>query len=80
MKDKMNREEIIKILQDKVGLSEREMDVFFEVGSGVTNMEAAISLSITEGTVKFHLTNVFRKLEIKSRVKLVLMANGVHEI
>jgi DNA-binding CsgD family transcriptional regulator len=35
-----------------------------------TNKEAALKLEISEKGVKFHLTNIFRKLKIKSRAEL----------
>ena len=76
----INLEKISEDLQVKKGLSEREVDIFFVVGSGVNNSEAAEKLHVTEGTVKFHLTNVFRKLDIKSRSRLVLLAHGLEAL
>ena len=40
--------------------------------SGVNNREIATGLSITESTVKAHLTSVFRKLDVPDRLRLAL--------
>ena len=54
-------------------LTPREIEVAELVSHGGTNKEIAHSLAITERTVKAHLTEIFRKLEIDDRVKLALM-------
>jgi DNA-binding NarL/FixJ family response regulator len=52
-------------------LSVREREVMALVARGLTNGQAARQLSITEGTVKHHLRNVFAKLGATSRVDAV---------
>ncbi|MFM9888437.1 MAG: LuxR C-terminal-related transcriptional regulator [Burkholderiales bacterium] len=54
-------------------LTPREIEVAELVSHGGTNKEIAHSLAITERTVKAHLTEIFRKLEIDDRVKLAVM-------
>ena len=39
----------------------------------LTDREREIALAVSEGTVKSHLTSVFKKLEVKDRVALVLL-------
>ena len=56
-------------------LSPREREVAFLVGDGASNKEIASRLTVTEHTVKAHLTTIFRKLELSSRVQLALLAN-----
>lgn len=51
------------------GLTSRELDMLQAVGSGLTNRAIARQLSVTEHTVKFHLTSVYRKLQIQSRTE-----------
>lgn len=51
-------------------LTPREFEVAREVASGMTNADAARRLFISERTVEFHLSRVFRKLEIKGRHEL----------
>lgn len=48
-------------------LSNREFEVFLLVCGGIRNKEVADKLCVTEKTVKFHLTNVYKKLNCKSR-------------
>jgi len=50
-------------------LSEREMEIMRLLGSGASNKEIAARLYITEGTVKNHITNIFRKLGVSDRTK-----------
>ncbi|PMR72930.1 response regulator transcription factor [Billgrantia endophytica] len=53
-------------------LTERERAVALAVAEGQTNKEVARQLDITERTVKAHLGAVFRKLDIRDRMQLVL--------
>ena len=50
-------------------LSARELEVLQLVAAGSTNGEIARKLWITEQTVKFHLSNIYRKLEIGNRTE-----------
>jgi DNA-binding NarL/FixJ family response regulator len=50
-----------------VGLSNRELDSLRLVGLGYSNKEIAAELWITVQTVKFHLSNVYRKLGLPNR-------------
>ncbi len=62
------------------GLSQRQCDVFFTVGSGMTNKEVAEKLCVSQATVKFHLTHIFNKLKVKSRSRLVILAHGLEPL
>ena len=53
-------------------LTTREKDIAHAVGEGKSNQQIANLYDISEPTVKTHLTNIFRKLELKDRVGLVL--------
>jgi len=55
-------------------LSSRETEIVRFVALGLRNAEVAQRLSITEGTVKTHLNNVFSKLKIRDRVELTRYA------
>jgi len=50
-------------------LSSRELEVLRLVASGSTNAEIARKLWVTEQTVKFHLSNIYRKLEVGNRTE-----------
>lgn len=53
-------------------LTNREKDVAHSVSEGMSNRQIATRFDISERTVKAHLTNIFKKLDIKDRVALVL--------
>jgi DNA-binding NarL/FixJ family response regulator len=50
-------------------LTSRELEVLRLVAGGATNGEIAQKLWVTEQTVKFHLSNVYRKLEVGNRTE-----------
>ena len=56
------------------GLTQREIEVVGLVTEGCSNREVASRLSITEDTVKRHLTNIFDKVGMSTRLELALFA------
>ena len=44
------------------------------VAQGLRNKEIAHRLSITEGTVKIHLHNIYEKLGVRGRTELMLFS------
>src|SRR5437764_15011255 len=54
------------------GLSNREAEVAELVSKGLSNKEVASQLFVTEKTVKFHLTNIYKKMSVKSRAQLIV--------
>ncbi len=52
-----------------VGLTRRELELLRLVADGYSNAELARTLWITEQTVKFHLTNIYRKLGAGNRTE-----------
>lgn len=60
------------VSDQSAALSEREREVAEQAVKGLTNKEIARELSITERTVKAHLGAIFRKLDIRDRIQLVL--------
>jgi LuxR family transcriptional regulator, positive regulator of biofilm formation len=54
------------------GLSNREAEVAELVVKGLSNKEVANQLFVTEKTVKFHLTNIYKKMNVKSRAQLIV--------
>ena len=55
-------------------LSERELEILRQVANGDSNREIAEYFVIAEGTVKNHLTNILRKLNVQDRAQAVLKA------
>jgi DNA-binding NarL/FixJ family response regulator len=51
------------------GLTNRELEILRLVGEGHSNSQLARMLWVTEQTVKFHLSNVYRKLEVRNRTE-----------
>ena len=56
-------------------LTERERQVIALVGEGLKNKQIGSRLSITETTVGHHLTSIFDKLGVESRLEMVLFAH-----
>ena len=50
-------------------LTRREFEVLKLVGEGHTNGIMASMLSLTEQTIKFHLSNIYRKLDVANRTE-----------
>ncbi len=57
-------------------LTRREHEIATLVGNGESNKQIAQHLAITERTVKAHLTEIFRKLDVADRLKLALIVTG----
>lgn len=55
-------------------LSAREREIVGKVALGFRNSEVAKGLFISELTVKTHLNNIFKKLDVRDRVELTLYA------
>lgn len=57
-------------------LTPREIEMVGMVARGLRNKEMSQRLSISEGTVKIHLHNIYRKLKVENRVELILYAQA----
>jgi DNA-binding CsgD family transcriptional regulator len=55
------------------GLSARELEVLERVVAGDRNRSIAAQLGISENTVKFHLSKIYRRLHIHSRTELAAL-------
>jgi len=53
-------------------LTSRELQIARAVAEGLSNRDIAVQLGITEQTVKNHLTSVFEKIGVSSRLQLAL--------
>jgi two-component system nitrate/nitrite response regulator NarL len=56
------------------GLTKREMDILTTIVAGLSNKEIARKFTLSEDTVKHHLTNIFDKVGVASRLELALFA------
>jgi DNA-binding NarL/FixJ family response regulator len=51
------------------GLTPRELEILQLVAEGLSNAQLAQKLWVTEQTVKFHLSNIYRKLNVSNRTE-----------
>jgi two-component system nitrate/nitrite response regulator NarL len=59
---------------NRFSLTARELEIIGLITQGCMNRDIANSLSITEETVKRHLTNIFNKVGMSNRLELALFA------
>jgi DNA-binding NarL/FixJ family response regulator len=59
------------------GLTQREKEVAILAANGASNLQIATDCSISERTVKAHLSAVFTKLNITDRLQLALRVHGI---
>lgn len=55
----------------KYGISNREKEIIQLIFAGKSNKEVGEVLFISEKTVKYHIYNIYRKLNIKNRIELI---------
>lgn len=55
-------------------LTKRELEVLVQVANGMFNKEIATSLNISERTVKNHISNIFKKIEVNDRTQAAVFA------
>jgi DNA-binding NarL/FixJ family response regulator len=60
------------------GLTSREVEIISAIKEGSSNREIASKLAISEETVKRHLSNIYGKLGVSSRLELAVVASEQH--
>jgi len=55
-------------------LTRRELELLIQVASGLSNKEIALSLDISERTVKNHISNIFKKIDVSDRTQAAVFA------
>jgi DNA-binding CsgD family transcriptional regulator len=60
------------------GLTRRETEILATIVAGLSNKEIAQRFQLSEDTVKHHLTNIFDKVGVGSRLELALFAINNH--
>lgn len=60
------------------GLTTREVEIISAIKEGNSNREIASKLAISEETVKRHLSNIYGKLGVSSRLELAVLATEQH--
>lgn len=72
--------EINKAEIEKLGLSNREMEVLQLMSTGLSNQEIADKLFLSLPTIKTHTGNIFIKLDVKRRTQAVEKAKRLNII
>lgn len=63
------------IEKDKISLlTNRELEVLIQVANGMFNKEIATNLNISERTVKNHISNIFKKIDVSDRTQAAVFA------
>ncbi len=63
------------IEKDKINLlTNRELEVLAQVANGMFNKEIATNLNISERTVKNHISNIFKKIDVSDRTQAAVFA------
>jgi DNA-binding NarL/FixJ family response regulator len=61
--------------QEKIELlTKREFEVLIKISNGMSNREIATTLNISERTVKNHISNIFKKIEVADRTQAAVFA------
>lgn len=55
-------------------LTKRELEVLVLIANGMFNKEIAIELNISERTVKNHISNIFKKIDVADRTQAAVFA------
>ena len=61
--------------KDKISsLTNRELEVLIQVANGMFNKEIPTNLNISERTVKNHISNIFKKIDVSDRTQAAVFA------
>ena len=72
------KENPLEVEKKDTQLTEREKEVLLCLVQGMNNKEIAKALFISDKTVKIHVSNIFKKLDVKSRSQVVIYAVQHH--
>jgi ATP/maltotriose-dependent transcriptional regulator MalT len=64
---------------EKWGLTERESEIIYYLGQGCSNAHIADKLHISLNTVKFHIKNIYLKLDVKNRIQALLRCSEIND-
>lgn len=65
------RKQSLNSYRPACGLTQRELEIIGLLGSGASNMQIADRLFVSEHTVKSHLYNIFKKIDVHNRTQAV---------
>lgn len=73
-----SEQETLVVLQKDFLLTERETEVLQGIWEGLSNQELANKLFISPNTVKYHISNLYVKLDVKSRTQALRIKDKVN--
>lgn len=62
----------IAMHHEALGITPREAELLTQVGHGKSNKQIALVCGISEGTVRKHIENAFRQLDVNNRVSAII--------
>lgn len=65
---------------DRLGISQRELEVLQAIAAGATNQEIADQLFVSLNTIKTHTSRLFEKLDVKRRTQAIEKAKRLNII
>jgi DNA-binding NarL/FixJ family response regulator len=75
-RDQSHKRRRPKSVADRFGLTKSQMRVLELLAEGKTNREIGELLEVTEGTVKIHVSAIFKALGVSNRSQALLIAQG----
>lgn len=75
-------EEAPRPINSSQALTSRQLQVLREMAKGLSNRQIGEVLQVTEGTIKLHVTSIFRLLRVNNRTEAVLVIQkmGLHKL
>jgi DNA-binding CsgD family transcriptional regulator len=70
------KQNIFQTFIENYGLTQREAEILEHISKGLKNNEIAHKLFVSENTVKFHIKNIYIKLDVKNRIQALQKANS----
>ena len=68
-------QERIREVAEQYNLTKRERELVELIYQGKSNKEIAEELFLSESTVKTHIYNIFRKMDVKNRIEVICIIN-----
>ncbi|MCB2219511.1 MAG: LuxR family transcriptional regulator [Bacteroidetes bacterium] len=62
-------------LKTEFGITQREAEILELISKGLTNAELGKKLFVSENTIKYHIKNIYLKLDVKNRVQALRKAH-----
>ncbi len=53
-------------------LTQREKEVMYSLSKGLTYKKIAVQLEVSHETIKMHLKNIYRKLQVKNKIEALI--------